>query len=167
MRYKNIRYDYLHNFFNNIIFKKKKNVYKYILIYNLSDDILPAKQMLLKSVLSESGFFTKTVKTKLLLKYLKKQGVKKEFLSPIFGNILIAVNENNDFSIPFSKFEELELITPSIIIDQTGLVFYSSFFKKLPELKIDKMALNLRNNLLSPLVKLRYVLSSYNKIHST
>jgi hypothetical protein len=168
MNYKNIYYNYLHNFFSNVIFKKEKGINKYIFVYNLPTDMEVSDLKLLKDTLRDNGFIVKIVKTKLLLKYLRERvkSSNNPLFPLIFGNILIATNKNNDFVFDLTSMEASDTLLPSAIINDDGFIFHSSFASRLPELKSSQLNLKVRNNIITPLVKLRQVLVQYNKINS-
>ena len=168
MNYKNIYYNYLHSFFSNVIFKKQKGITKYIFIYNLPTGMEVSDLKLLKDTLRSNGFIVKVVKTKLLLKYLRSQiNSEKSPLFPIiFGNVLIATNTTNDFVFDIDSMKASDTLLPSAIINDEGFIFHSSFASQLTKLKEDKLHMTIRNNILTPLVKVRQILMEYNKISS-
>lgn len=96
MNYKNIKYNYLNNYLNNIILKKQKN--KYILIYLLPENLPVEASKQLRFNLTKSGFITKIVNTKLLKKTLASHNTNPKFLNSILGNVLLATN-NSDNSL--------------------------------------------------------------------
>ena len=160
MHYKNIRYEYFKLFLNDIIFKKKKGIYKYILVYNLPGDYSPLEKKVLKSFLHSSGFTSTEIETKVLKQYLNSEKLRNSNLTiPLFGNVLIAINKDNSFKLDFKNMEELNILYPIAIINNDGHVFYGSFLKNLNSMKIELLMPKLKNNIKTSIVRLRQVLS--------
>lgn len=156
---KRLKFKYSEIFLKEVLFKKCAR--KYIFLYILTDDLIQNKINLQRDLLVY-GIEGKFVKTKYLLKYLKGLEVDNNILNSFFGEVFACsyINTDNKFFTSLSKkSQKKNILCPSLVINNEGIVFYSSFTPCLGKLDLKSMGHNLIYKLLLVFKRLNSVLS--------
>ena len=78
------------------------------------------------------------------------------------GTLVIGVGQSSKISVKEIKKELTDdLVMPYVIIDQSGLVYKSSYFFKINELNLTFLIQNFYNKLKSPKLRLKQALVYY------
>ena len=131
MVYKNLKHNYLTRLFDSFIFKKEKNSNKLIFVFKLPKDFTLEQKQNWSRVLRKWNKIWQ-IKTKFFLWTILKldQWILK-FLALFMGTILIGVGRSSNISLKEIKKElNDDLLIPYMIVDDSGLIFKSSYFKK-------------------------------------
>lgn len=162
MVYKNLKHNYLIRLFDSFIFKKEKNSNKFIFIFKLPEDFTLAQKQNLSRVLNKNGINIRQIKTKFFMNYFKTRPVNPQILALFMGTILIGVGRSSNISLKEIKKElNDDLLIPYMIVDDSGLIFKSSYFFKINELNLNFLIKNFYNKLITPQLRLKQALVYY------
>ena len=155
---KNFKFKYSRNFLEKVFLKESVN--KYILIYLLTDDMVYKKDSL-QSDLLEFGIKGKFIKKTYLFQMFKKVHIQKDIEDLFFGEIFIcnSVENNKFFTFLNKKTSQKNILVPTFIINEEGILFYSSFISRLNKLDKNILGTHLIYKLLLVFVRLKLVLS--------
>ena len=162
MVYKNLKHNYLTRLFDRFIFKKEKNSNKFIFVFKLPEQFTLKQKQKFTQVLKKNGITVRQIKTKFFINYFKTRPVNPQILSLFMGTILIGVGRSSNISLKEIKKElNDDLLIPHMIVDDSGLIFKSSYFFKINEFNLNFLIKKVYNKLITPQLKLKQILIYY------